>query len=93
MAERGANAGIYVSKQLDGLGKEIGDWAEGATGPGPFVACSHLNLFTALRFLIVQERITQLRSTLPEIDSAQMESQIQRIRTSIDRVKTINRKV
>jgi len=93
MSERGANAAIYVSKQSDGLGKEIGDWAEGATNRGPFVACTHNNLFTALRFLMVQERLAQLRATLPEIDSALMESQIQRIRTSLDRVKTINRKV
>jgi methyl-accepting chemotaxis protein len=84
---------IYVSKQSNGLGKEIGDWAEGVTNRGPFVACTHNNLFTALRFLMVQERLAQLRATLPEIDSALMESQIQRIRTSIDRVKTINRKV
>jgi hypothetical protein len=93
MSERGATAAIYVSKQSDGLGKEIGDWAEGATNRGPFVACTHNNLFTALRFLMVQERLAQLRATLPEIDSAQLESQIQRIRTSLDRVKTINRKV
>jgi hypothetical protein len=93
MSERGAGAAIYVSRQSDGLGKEIGDWGEGATNRGPFVACTHNNLFTALRFLIVQERLAQLRATLPEIDSAQMESQIQRIRTSLDRVKTINRKV
>lgn len=93
MSERGANAAIYVSKQSDGLAKEIGDWAEGATSRGAFVACVHTNLFTALRFLLVQERIAQLRATVPEIDSAQIEIQIQRIRTSLDRVKTINRKV
>jgi hypothetical protein len=93
MAERGANAAIYVSKHTDGLGKEIGDWAEGATGLGPFVACTHLNLLTALRFLMVQERIAQLRAVLPEIDSTQMETQIRRVRTSLDRVKNINRKV
>jgi hypothetical protein len=34
-----------------------------------------------------------LRATLPEIDSAQIETQIQRIRTAVDRVKTNNRKV
>lgn len=93
MSERGANAAIYVSKQSDGLAKEIGDWAEGATNRGPFVACIHTNLFTALRFLLVQERLAQLRATLPEIDSSQIETQIQRIRTAVDRVKTINRKV
>lgn len=93
MSERGANAAIYVSKRSEGLGKEIGDWAEGATSQGPFVACIHTNLFTALRFLLVQERLAQLRASLPKIDSAQIETQIQRIRTAVDRVKTINRKV
>lgn len=93
MSERGANAAIYLSKQSDGLAKEIGNWAEGATSRGPLVACIHTNLFTALPFLSVQERLAQLCATRPEIDSAQIETQIQRIRTSLDRVKTINRKV
>jgi hypothetical protein len=61
MSERSANAGIYVSKQSDRLGKEIGDWAEGAMNRGPFVARTHNNLFTALRFLMGRSEGSSLR--------------------------------
>lgn len=54
LAERKADAGIYVSKTEDGLAKEVGDWAEGTCEKGPWVACTHPNLAAALRFLVVQ---------------------------------------
>ena len=91
MAERDANAGVYVSRTLDGLAKEIGDWAEGDCDRGRFVACTHDHLITAVRFLAVQERLARLRTAAPEVDAASIEAQLQRIRTSLDRVKTINR--
>lgn len=93
MAVRQANSGIYLSRSRDGLANEIGEWAEGETERGPFIACTHEHLITALRFLMVQMRLASLRAAAPEVDSASIEAQIQRIRTSLDRVKTINRKV
>lgn len=93
MAERDANAGIYVSRTRDGLGKEIADWAEGECERGRFVACTHENLVIAMRFLVAQERLAQLRATAPEVDAASIEAQLQRVRTSLDRVKTINRSI
>ncbi len=93
MVERSANSAIYLSRSAEGLGCEIGDFAEGATDLGPFVACTYGHLSTALRFLICQQRASALRSAAPEIDSAKIESQIQRIRTALVRVTTINKKV
>lgn len=90
MAERDANAGIYVSRTRDGLGKEIADWAEGESERGPFVACAHENLVIAIRFLVAQERLAQIHATAPEVDAASIEAQLQRVRTSLDRVKKIN---
>jgi len=93
MAERDANAAVYVSKTRDGLAVEIGDWAEGATDRGPFVACIDANLGLAVRWLLIHKRIAHLRSTTPQIDSTVIEAQVQRIRTALQRVKTINTKV
>jgi len=93
MAERLANAAIYLSKTREGLAKEIGDWAEGESERGPFVATAHEHLITAVRFLIAERRILTLRSARPEIDSAAVQGQIERIRTALARVSTINRKV
>ncbi len=93
MAEREARAAVYLSRSEDGLGSEVGEWAEGECELGPFVACTHEHLITALRFLIVQERLAGLRTAAPEVDSASIRDQLQRVRTALDRVKTINRKV
>jgi gas vesicle protein len=93
METRGATAAIYVSKTRDGLAQEIGEWAEGISGRGPWVACAHDNLLTAIRFLIVQERLSKLRETAAETDCASIEAQVQRMRTSLDRVKKISRRV
>ena len=93
IAERSANAAIFVSRNRAGLANEIGEWAEGECELGLFVACTHEHLVMALRFLIVQSRLAALCRAEVEIDSARIEAQLQRIRTTLDRVKTINRKV
>ncbi len=93
MAERGANAAIYLSRTPAGLGKEICDWAEGENDYGPWVATTHENLRTAIRFLMVQHRIRSMKSDSPEFDGPAIENQLQRIRTALKRVKTIKTKV
>lgn len=93
MSERFADAGIYLSKTRDGLAREIGDWAEGESERGPFVATTHENLTTAIRFLIAEQRLAALRSTKAEIDPLAIEGQMGRIRTALARISTINRKV
>jgi len=93
MAERSAGTAIYVSKTRDGLAKEIGEWAEGMAARGRWVACTHEHLVTAARFLVVQERLQASRATAPSVDAASIAAQIQRIRTTLGRIKTINTKV
>ena len=93
MVERQADAAVYVSRSGDGLAKEIGEWAEGESERGPWVACTNDHLITAFRFLIVQERLKHLRASAPEVDAGSIMTQLQRIRTTLDRVKTINRRV
>jgi hypothetical protein len=93
MAERKATSAIYLSKTAAGLATEVGEWADGTTDAGPFVACTHDNLSIAIRWLIVQNRIAQANKNAVAVDSAAILQQLQRIRTSLDRVKTMNRKV
>jgi hypothetical protein len=94
IAQRNANAGIYVSRTLDGLSaREIGEWAEGACDYGPWVACTQQHLTTAVRFLIVQRRLAALRAVSPEVDSASIEQQVETIRTALGRIRTIKTKV
>jgi len=93
MAERKANAAIYLSRSPDGLAKDVGEWAEGECERGPFVATTHEHLTTAIRFLIVCHRLVALRTSRPETDAVAVEAQLERIRTALGRVATINRKV
>lgn len=93
MAERKSTAAIYLSKTAAGLAAEVGEWADGTTDGGPFVACTHENLSIAIRWLIVQNRIMQVNKSAVAVDSASILQQVQRIRTVLERVKTMNRKV
>ena len=94
MAERRVDAGIYLSRTQDGLSlREIGEWAEGSCDQGPWIACTHQHLVTAVRFLIVQRRLAMLRATSPEVDSASIEQQIKAIRTALGRIRTIKTKL
>jgi len=93
MAERKATAAIYLSKTMAGLATEVGEWADGTTDVGPFVACTHENLSIAIRWLIVQNRLAQANKSAIAVDSTTILQQVQRIRTSLERVKTVNRKV
>jgi len=93
MTKRGANCGVYVSRNRDGLGKEIGEWAEGECQNGPYVATVDENLFTAIRFLLCQQRLTALKASRQEIDIEAVQPQLERIRTSFKHVGNINSKV
>jgi hypothetical protein len=94
LAERGANAGIFLSRTQDGLSlREIGEWAEGISDRGLWVACTQQHLITAVRFLIVQRRLSTLRAAAPEVDSASIEQQVKAIRTALGRVRTIKTKL
>lgn len=93
MAERSANAAIYLSRTQAGLAREIGDWSEGESELGPWVATTHEHLLTAIRFLVAMQRLRSLRSDSPTFDAAMFENQIERIRTSLKRIQSINRKV
>lgn len=93
MAERTANAAVYVNRTRVGLAKEVGEWAEGIAEGGRWVACTHEHLVTAIRFLVAQERLQQIRAAAPSVDASSIENQIQRIRTTLGRIKNINANV
>jgi hypothetical protein len=90
---RSANYGIWVSKTAAGYAKEIGEWAEGEADGRPWLACTFDLLPVALRFAVVQQRLTALRQEQPEVNAGSIVAQVQRIRTAVARVGTITRKV
>jgi len=93
MSERSADCGIYLSKDIDGFGKEIGDWAEGDCSLGKWVATTDEHLINAIRFLILSHRISMMQSQTPKADLQALEPQMTRIRTALKRVANINKKV
>ena len=91
MAQRKANAAIFLSRSHNGLRQEIGEWAEGEGDRGSWVATTHELLTLAIRYLIMQQRLTALRTSQPEINAIAIEDQIQRIRTTLKRITSINK--
>lgn len=91
MSYRSANAAIYLSRSRDGLAQEIGEWAEGVCEHGSWVATTHQLLTPAIRFLVAQQRLTAQRASQPEIDAIALEDQLQRIRTTLKRIASINK--
>ena len=92
MAERSASYGIYLSKDLSGLGKEIGDWAEGECALGSWIATTDDHLISSVRFLMLTHRLAQLKAEHPEVDIQALIPQLGRIRTSLKRITNINTK-
>jgi hypothetical protein len=93
MAERDANAAIYLSHYRDGLAGELGEWGEGLSDRGPWIATTHDHIVVAIRFLLVLHRLTTLREAQDEIDLVAVDGQIGRIRTALRKVGTIKRNV
>jgi hypothetical protein len=60
---------------------------------GHLVACTHQHLVTAVRFLIVQRRITMLRAAAPEVDFTSIEQQLKVIRIALVRIRTMKTKL
>jgi len=92
MAERSTSYGIYLSKDKEGLGKEIGDWAEGGCALGSWIATTDDHLISSIRFLILNHRISVMKSENPEVDVQAILPQLGRIRTSLKRITNINTK-
>jgi hypothetical protein len=91
MAQRGANAAIFLSRTRNGLRQEIGEWAEGEGNQGSWVATTHDLLTLAIRYLIMQQRLTALRASQPEINVIALCAQIERMRTTLKRIASINK--
>ena len=91
MAHRRAEAAVFVTKTLDGLAEEIGEWYEGSSSRGPFVACTFNHLTTALRLLMVQRHIQEIRAILPDVDRQTILAEIDRIRTALSKITTIRK--
>lgn len=89
MAEREANAAIYVSRSRDGLAKEVGEWAEGECDRGPWIGVAHEHLFVAFRFSLLLYRLAGIQEAQPAVDFSAIRGQVERIRIALRRVATI----
>jgi hypothetical protein len=91
MVRRSANSAIFLSYSREGLAQEIGDWAEGVSESGYWVATTHPFLIIAIRFLVIQQRLNKLRTFQSELDVTAVEQQIQQIRTALGRIRTMKK--
>ena len=91
LEKREGDYGIFVTKTLGGLSKrDIGEWEEGQCSRGPYIACVFEHLRTALRFILVERRLQQLRKSKEAVDQEDLKARVDGIRTCLDRIRTIN---
>jgi hypothetical protein len=93
MDYRKANAAIYLCRDVSGFGREIGEWAEGVSQFGPWVATTQQHLLVAIRYLRVQLRLEGMKATEPKVDVPAAQGQIAAIRDAMRKVGNINRSV
>lgn len=93
MATRQANAAVFLSHDRAGLANEIGEWAEGVLERGAWVATTPEHLTTAVRFLIVKQRLDELRKSSAATDPETIIKQVERIRTTLKKITNINTNV
>lgn len=91
MVRRSTSSAIFLSYSREGLAQEIGDWAEGISESGYWIATTHPFLIIAIRFLVIQQRLNKLRTFESELDVIAVEQQIQQIRTALTRIRTIKK--
>lgn len=89
MHKRSAQGAVYVTHTRAGLGVEIGDWAEGRTQSGPYVATTNEQLSIAVRWVVALLRLEAARSAVTSIDIPGVEPQLRRIRNALRRLGTI----
>ena len=74
-----------------GLSKrDVGEWEEGQCNRGPYIACVFEHLRTALRFILVERRLQQLRKSKEAVDQEDLKTRVDGIRACLDRIRTIN---
>ena len=92
MSERGASRGLYLGRSSGAFAKEIGEWAEGSTQHGSWVATTLDHLVAGLRFSIAMHSIEQARASGRSIDAGALLAQASRIRDTLRKVTNINTK-
>ena len=90
MATREADAAIFLSRTQAGLAQDLGEWTDGVRERGPYVACVHSHLVSALRFLIMQRQIASARAGAPEVNVGAVQAHLERARAALAHVKNIN---
>ena len=91
MTQRESTRAIYLSRNPEGLAKEIGEWAEGTTAAGPWVATTFDNLFTAVRFSIAMDKVERVKDSQSAVDAEALLAQASRVRDSLKRIATMQR--
>jgi hypothetical protein len=93
MRQRQASAAVYVGRSPAAFAKEIGEWADGRSESGPFIACVDGSLELAMRFIVALVRLDDMHQAHHELDATAIQPYVAQIRTSMDRVRSVKSKL
>ena len=86
---RKSEGAVYVSETLEGLRKDVSDWAEGEIGEFPWVTTIHDDLITAVRYVAAMRRLNMLaRESIKQ--RPDITNQVAAIRSALNHLKNIN---
>jgi ElaB/YqjD/DUF883 family membrane-anchored ribosome-binding protein len=93
MRQRNGSAALYVGRTSAAFAKEIGDWIDGRSLSGPYVACVDGLLEAALRYVVALVRLDDSKQTGREIDAAAIHPHIAQVRTAVERTRSMKTKL
>jgi hypothetical protein len=93
MRQRQATAAVYVGRTPAAFAKEIGEWSDGRSESGPFIACVDGSLELAMRFIVALVRLDDMHRAHHELDATAIQPYIAQVRTSMDRVRSVKTKL
>lgn len=91
MQQRSASSGIFVSNTQEGLAQEVGDWYEGTTEEGSWIATRPDYLIVAIRYLLSLELLQKRMNSEDKLDVDSISQKIGEVRLALKEVSAVKK--
>lgn len=92
LEERQGDAYVFSAGNANALGKTVPDLTQGRTSAGPWVACTHEHLVSALRLAELKVAERRLHEAQPEVDTQRISEELDRLQSKTEHLKNIKSK-
>lgn len=92
LEERDGDAYLLTGATHDAFGVTIPDVTQGSCQLGPWVACTHEHLITAIRVAELMVAEARLREAEPDVDTQGIQAQLDRLQNTMEHLTNIKKK-